>query len=159
MVLFFVGLGIATMALYNSDPQNAGAASVVLGVVAFFCIVGILTHVIMGAALRVGGAFLSDALGKAANNGGELDCDNPDSAADPGDRVRANILCTCMDKLVDIIKGLGTASLVVAASYLFSTIVSISASSGLASSKKEMHATKLNDSNQVQIQGIVSSRE
>ena len=158
MVLFFVGLGIATMALYNSDPQNAGAASVVLGVVAFFCIVGILTHVIMGAALRVGGAFLSDALGKAANNGGELDCDNPESD-DPGAEARAKILCTCMDKLVDIIKGLGTASLVVAASYLFSTIVSISASSGLASSKKEMHATKLNDSNQVQIQGIVSSRE
>ena len=158
MVLFFVGLGIATMALYNSDPQNAGAASVVLGVVAFFCIVGILTHVIMGAALRVGGEFLSDALGKAANNGGELDCDNPESD-DPGAEARAKILCTCMDKLVDIIKGLGTASLVVAASYLFSTIVSISASSGLASSKMEMHATKLNDSNQVQIQGIVSSRE
>ena len=158
MVLFFVGLGIATMALYNSDPQNAGAASVVLGVVAFFCIVGILTHVIMGAALRVGGEFLSDALGKAANNGGELDCDNPESD-DPGAEARAKILCTCMDKLVDIIKGLGTASLVVAASYLFSTIVSISASSGLASSKKEMHATKLNDSNQVQIQGIVSARE
>ena len=158
MVLFFVGLGIATMALYNSDPQNAGAASVVLGVVAFFCIVGILTHVIMGATLRVSGEFLSDALGKAANNGGELDCDNPESD-DPGAEARAKILCTCMDKLVDIIKGLGTASLVVAASYLFSTIVSISASSGLASSKKEMHATKLNDSNQVQIQGIVSSRE
>lgn len=147
MVLFFVGLGLGTMAIMKSDPSGAGGAAVVLGVVAFFCVIAAISHAAFGAALRAGGEFLSTAIGKAANNGATLECSGtPD--------VQQVVLCDCMETLIDIIKGLGTASLVVATSYVFSAIVSISASSGLTSSKKEMGATKLVDANQVQIQTV-----